>query len=152
MSKNRYKSLAAVFAIILKDEQVLLQKRVNTGYKDGFYDLGTSGHLEENESLKEAMQRELSEELGLSVPLENIQYSSMIHKNDNETGLVYINVYFIITDFTGEPHIMEPEKNAELKWVSLNNLPENLIEDRKIALTNMSEGKAYMELGWNDEK
>lgn len=80
MRKQRYKSLVAVFAIILKDDNVLLQKRINTGYKDGWYDLGTSGHLEENESLEAAMQRELLEELGISVSLDNIQFSSLIHK------------------------------------------------------------------------
>ena len=127
----------------------MLQKRINTGYKDGWYDLGTSGHLEENESLEAAMQRELLEELGISVSLKNVQFLSLIHKNDLETGLVYLNAYFVINKFEGVPKIMEPQKNAELKWVSLNELPVNLIDDRKVALQNMKEKTPYLEIGWD---
>lgn len=65
-----------------------------------------------------------------------------------ETGLVYLNAYFVINKFKGVPKIMEPQKNAELKWVSLNELPVDLIDDRKTALQNMKEKTPYLEIGW----
>lgn len=42
----RYRTLSAVFVMIIKDHKILLQKRKNTGYSDGKYDLAASGHVE----------------------------------------------------------------------------------------------------------
>ena len=151
MSKERFTSRVAVFAIIRQGAEILLQKRVNTGYKDGFYDLGAAGHLEKSESLQMAMQREIQEELGIDVALADIEFSSIVHKNDTETNLEYINTYFVIKKYGGEPSIMEQEKNAELQWVNINNLPNNLINDRKLALENMVNNVPYSEMGWNHE-
>lgn len=48
--KERYGSKVTVFLVLTRTEngrkQVLLQKRCNTGYMDGQYDMACSGHLE----------------------------------------------------------------------------------------------------------
>lgn len=148
MGNERYTSRVAVIAIIRKGDEILLQKRMNTGYKDGFYDFGASGHLEQGESLKMAMKREVEEELGIYVEMGNIAFSSMVHRNDLRTNSEYIYAYFVIEKFTGEPSIMEPDKNSNLQWASVRDLPENLIEDRKIALENITNKVSYSEIGW----
>lgn len=56
------------------------------------------------------MQCELLEGLRVFVSLDNLQFSSLIQKNDLETGLVYMNAYFVINKFEGVPKIMEPQK------------------------------------------
>ena len=61
----RYRTLSAIFVIIIKNNKILLQKRMNTGYEDGKYDLAVSGHVEANESLKDTVIRESFEEIGL---------------------------------------------------------------------------------------
>ena len=53
--KERHKTPSAVFALFFKNNQVLLQKRQNTGYMDGYYDFAASGHVELNESMTEAL-------------------------------------------------------------------------------------------------
>ena len=56
---------------------------------------------------------------------------------------------FKITDYTGEITISEPEKVAELKWFNENELPENIIDSRKIALERFkNNGIFYQEFGW----
>ena len=66
--KERFKSLSAVMLLLTRknenEEEILFQKRKNTGYCDGFYDLSASGHVDANESMKHAMCREAKEELG----------------------------------------------------------------------------------------
>lgn len=40
METEHYRSLVAVYAMVLNDQgEILLLRRVNTGYRDGFYDM-----------------------------------------------------------------------------------------------------------------
>ena len=54
---------AAVYGIIRDSTgKILTVKRKNTGYLDGWYGL-PAGHIEGIETIKEAMQREIQEEV-----------------------------------------------------------------------------------------
>lgn len=147
---TRYKTTAAVFALIFNatHDKILLQKRVNTGTKDGYYDVGAAGHVDEGESMKVAMARELKEELGLTVDADSLEFALMMHKRYRDTNVPYFNGYFIVENYLGTPKIVEPEKNAELIWADINDLPDNLIADRKLAIRNYLQGIAYVEDGW----
>ena len=50
MAKEYFRTLSAVFPIILRREggrtQILLHLRQNTGYMDGFWDVAGSGHVD----------------------------------------------------------------------------------------------------------
>lgn len=143
----RYKTPSAVFAVFIKNSQVLLQKRNNIRYADGMYDFAVSGHVEKNESMMTTLIRECKEELGIDINKKNIEFGTFIHKRDQ--SIVYCNVYFLVRgddDFK----INEPEKCSELKWFYIKDLPEELIEDRRIALENMIHKITYSEMGWND--
>ncbi|WP_429971069.1 NUDIX hydrolase [Fructilactobacillus sp. Tb1] len=149
MKKKRFKTNSAVFAIILDEKQkhILLQKRSNTGCKDGFYDLGTAGHVDGDESMKQALQRELVEEIGINVELDDLIPSSFMHVKYGE-GDFYYNGYFMVKKYTGTPTIVEPDKNAELKWFPIHELPENIIPDRKVGIDNYLNDVHYSEIGW----
>ncbi len=62
--KERYKFICAVYLILIKENKVLLLKRANTGYEDGNYSL-VAGHMDGNETIKQAMIREATEEAGI---------------------------------------------------------------------------------------
>ena len=72
--KDRYKYICAVYLILIKGNQILLLKRVNTGYEDGKYSL-VAGHMDGNETIKQAMIREAREEAGIAI--ENYQNNVM---------------------------------------------------------------------------
>ena len=128
------------------DEEILFQKRKNTGYCDGYYDLSASGHVDDNESMKRAMCREAKEELGIDIKEEDLEFVCIIHINFN--GRIYYNGYFKTDRWCGEPIINEPEKNEELKWFNINNLPSNIVNDRMIAIQNYKSNIKYSEYGW----
>ena len=69
--KERFMIKCAVFLILTKiennKEYILLQRRYNTGILDGQYDVSSSGHLENGETLKESIIRETKEELGIEI-------------------------------------------------------------------------------------
>ena len=149
MSK-RFENPSAVMLILsrLQDgkEEILFQKRKNTGYCDGFYDLSASGHVDANESMKHAMCREAREELGIIIDEKDLEFVCIIHKNSN--GCIYYNGYFKANKWVGKPCINEPEKNEELKWIDINDLPSNIVDDRVIAIENYKNDIKYSEYGW----
>ena len=59
-----FKNIIVTDLLIMRNKEVLLAKRKNTGYKDGEYEL-PGGYLEKNEDLYGAMIREAKEELGI---------------------------------------------------------------------------------------
>lgn len=148
--KVRYQTPSAVFALMFSPDgtQILLQKRQNTGYQDGAYDLAATGHVEAGESLPQALCRELAEELGITVLPSDLSFATMIHKHDRDTDKVYFNGYFKVLKYTGTPQVMEPHKNAGLSWWPVSQLPAELIDDRKLALEKYAKQIPYSELGW----
>ena len=70
-NEKRFKTPSSVALILIRNnngkEEILLQKRKNTGYMDGYYDLGASGHVENKETMKMALIRETKEEIGINI-------------------------------------------------------------------------------------
>lgn len=147
---ERFKCCSAVMLLLVRkkdnQEEVLFQKRKNTGYCDGYYDLSASGHVDANESMKHAMCREAKEELGITINEDDLDFVCMIHKNSN--GNIYYNGYFKANKWKGNPVINEPEKNEELKWININSLPSNIVDDRFMAIDNYKNNIKYSEYGW----
>ena len=151
MSK-RFENPSAVILFLTRinneNEEILLQKRKNTGYCDGFYDLCASGHVDANESMKHAMSREAKEEIGIEIEENDLEFICLIHKYSQ--GCIYYNGYFKANKWSGVPHVNEPEKNEELRWFNINSLPSNIVDDRKMAIDNYIKGIKYSEFGWEN--
>ena len=144
--REHFKTISAVLVVLIKDGKVLLQKRKGTGFADGMWDFSTSGHVEEGESMSDAVKRETREEIG--VDTENADFVGLMHSLGEDGVPRYLGV-FTVTDYDGEPKICEPDKCSELKWFSLDTLPDNVIESRKKALESFVVGsERYLEMGW----
>lgn len=146
---ERFKPRAAVFAILRRGNTVLLQNRKNTGFFDGWYSL-PGGHIEEGEPLREALVREIKEELCLEVTPEQLQFAHLLHRIGPGDTLQYFDMFFEVTDWTGEPVIGEPEKSDELRWTALDQLPEKTVADMRQVLEAVAAGQEYGEAGWDD--
>lgn len=135
---EHYKTLSAIFPIILQKEdndvQILLHRRKNTGYQDGKWDIAGSGHVDEGETAKMAVTRECSEELGIDVKVEDVSFVHLSHRVNNNGGKTYYDIYFEVNRYDGVPKIMEPDKCSDLKWFKINELPSDIIENRKAVL------------------
>jgi 8-oxo-dGTP pyrophosphatase MutT (NUDIX family) len=129
-------------AIVVKDNKILLIKRVTTDNPEYFIFPG--GGVEEGETIEDALKREVKEELSLDI-------SNWKHLFDIEVELppVFINEknqkYFIfrIDEYRGIPEIGGPEKESDsednqhhLIWVPIDNLsgmknlyPEEVINE-----------------------
>ena len=131
---EHHKSYSAIFPILLREgpagREVLLHLRQNTGYQDGTWDIAGSGHVDAGETARQALVRESREELLLSAEPEDA---------------VFAHLYFFLPRYRGEPAIGEPEKCAELRWFSVDALPENMPPTRRDALLHALRGEPYSE-------
>ncbi|MBI4138447.1 MAG: NUDIX domain-containing protein [Candidatus Wildermuthbacteria bacterium] len=124
MAKERFKITPAVYLVLIKENEILLSKRYNTGYFDGYYSF-PAGHLDGGETLTQAMVREAKEEAGIDITPENLR---LVHTmNKLVPGNERIDFFFTTEKWRGEPKNMEPEKCSDLSWFGLNTLPENII-------------------------
>lgn len=145
MTKERFKMIAAVYLLFLKDGQVLLQRRAHTGYEDGNYSL-PAGHVDGNETARATMLREAVEEVGVSVRQDDLAHVLTLHRwcGDHER----IELFFSTTQWEGELQIMEPDKHDDLRWFPIDELPDNTIPYIGAVIQGYQEGKTYLEFGW----
>lgn len=149
MEKERYKCPVAVILILIRYnkstgcKEVLLQKRYNTGYMDRVYDLSSSGHLEKGEFLEDAIIRETAEEIKININKKDLKFSNVVH--DISSDKAYINFNFVCENFEGEPQIGEPHKCSEIIWSDINNLPKNMMCERKHAINNYIQNTQFEE-------
>lgn len=145
--KQRYTLRCAVFLLLTKvednKEYVLLQRRTRTGILDGHYDLACSGHLEEKETIKQAMIREAKEEIGIILTEKDLTFSSTMHARCHDAD--YILITFTCNHYEGIPYINEPHKCDDLNWFAIDNLPDTLANTRKIMIENYRSGNPYTE-------
>ena len=143
-----FKTYSAVFPIILDTSgnttRILLHRRQNTGYQDGKWDIAGSGHVDEGETAKAAVVRECKEELGIDVAIADISFVHLSHRFSPDR--TYYDIYFTVSNYVGTPSIMERNKCSELSWFNVDNLPSDLINCRRIAINEYTNGNLYGEI------
>lgn len=148
---DRHKVIPAVYLVLVNsNEEVLLQKRQGTGYCDGMWGM-VSGHIEAGESMVDGMIREAKEEAGFNIPAEELQFGCMLHRKSDDGERV--DLFFVWEPaHIPEIRIKEPEKCAELKFFSIDELPDNVIPYVEEALECCGEGNPYFEYGWDESE
>lgn len=147
MKREKYRSLVAVYVVLVNDKnELLLARRKNTGYRDGFYEM-PAGHLEDGESLRESAVRELLEETGVKASVDDLEFVEALHRKSTDDR-VYVDFFFRLTKWEGEPSIQEPDKCDHMAWFPMDALPDNIVPHQKYVLTDRAENKTYREVGW----
>lgn len=141
MSSQRFSFHAAVYLLLKKDSKVLFLRRYNTGWNDGFYTL-PAGHLDGNESVIDAMLRESSEEIGITINPSDLKVIHVCHHSDDKE---YIDFYLTTDSWQGEPEISEPDKCDELRWYDTDNLPKNILPNVKSVLDQIKNDSFFSE-------
>ncbi|MBU3925044.1 NUDIX domain-containing protein [Patescibacteria group bacterium] len=145
MPKERFKIIPVSLLILIKDGNILLSRRFNTGHEDGNYGV-VSGHLDGNETFMEAMAREAKEEAGIDIAAKDLEVAHVMHRKSPTDER--IDFYIRANNWQGEPKIMEPNKCDDLKWFSIDNLPANTIPYIRQAIEKIRKKIFYSEFGW----
>ncbi len=144
-ASKKFTLRAAVYLILKEDSRILLARRYKTGYEDGKYSLA-AGHLDGDETLKQAMIREAKEELDIALQEHELELVHTSHRRSN--GLEYIDFYFVAMGWQGDPRIGEPDKCDDLKWYSLDKLPSSTLAYVHQVLTHIEHGVTFSEIGF----
>jgi ADP-ribose pyrophosphatase YjhB (NUDIX family) len=146
MQEERFKVYSAVYLIPIKGSKVLLSRRYNTGWMDGKYSL-ISGHLDGGEPASKAMIREAYEEAKIKVKTKDLIPLTVLHRNSN-SGREYIDFFFAVKKWQGEPEIGELDKYDDLSWFDTKKLPKNTLPYIKDIIKNIKKLPAFSEIGW----
>jgi 8-oxo-dGTP diphosphatase len=137
----RAKFPVTVHLLFFREDQVLLLRRFNTGYADGQYSV-PAGHLEGGETVMAAAAREAEEEVGLKIEANNMSFSTVMHRIEDEER---VDFFIYVDKWRGEPYNAEPDKCDDLCWVDVNELPQNTVPYVRQALGNHLAGIRFAE-------
>lgn len=105
-----------VAAIIRRAKKILITRRRDDVHLAGLWEF-PGGKVEDGESLRSALQREIREELGIDVGVHD-EFFTVEH--DYSTKSVRLH-FFNCTILEGEP---QPMDVADLQWVEPADLPD----------------------------
>lgn len=141
---NRFTLKSAVHLFFIRDGQVLLLRRYNTGYQDGNYSV-VAGHLDGGEKVVDAAAREALEEVGITLHADDIRVVGVMHRlSDDER----IDFFVAIERWQGEVQNMEADKCDDLRWCPLDSLPSNTIPYVRQGIENYINGVWFDSFGW----
>jgi 8-oxo-dGTP pyrophosphatase MutT (NUDIX family) len=143
--KERNKAVPAVYLLLTQEGMILMALRHNTGYQDGNWNV-PSGHVEAGESPKAAMIREAKEEIGIDLAPDDLEFVHVSHRPKHDPTGDRIDFFFRARQWAGELKNAEPEKCAQLRWVSPAHLPENVTPHVRYIIEAVERDKMYSEL------
>jgi len=130
-----------VHLFFFRENQILLLRRFNTGFRDGEYSV-PAGHLDGGETVLPAAIREGKEEVGVDIEETDMTFSSVLHRIEDEER---VDFFVQVHQWQGEPFNAEPDKCDDLRWVAITALPANIIPYVNQALMNHLNGIPFDE-------
>ena len=140
----RFAAVVAVHLFLMRDDQVLMLRRFNTGYEDGNYSV-IAGHIDGQEEIKDAMIREAKEEAGIDISPRDIEVVGVMHRKSEDER---IDFFLSASSWSGEVVNMEPDKCDDLAWFGLDHLPPNTVSYVRRAIENYRQGTWFDSFGW----
>ena len=141
---EKFKLIAEVHLVLIRDGQIPILRRFNTGYEDGNYSV-VAGHVDGAETFRAAMAREAWEEAGLELAPETLNLMHCIHRQSEQERL---SLFFQPQSWHGEPVNREPHLCDDLSWFPLDRRPANTIPYVDGAIRHIQAGRVYSEFGW----
>lgn len=147
---RRFRLKVGVYLVLMRSNEVLLSHRCGTGEGDGFYFL-PAGCLEAGETVTEAMVREAKEEAGITIALQDLRVSHVMHRLQympDGSSFELIDFFFQPEHYEGSLTNTEPDKCDELKFYPLGNLPPTTHPAIRHAIECIRRGQPFSEFGW----
>ncbi len=149
--KHWFKMPLIVMPVIIQDGKVLLGLRKNTGFMDGYYGLPGGKH-DGHEPLKQAVAREVREEVGIICHPGDIEFKSLIHINNphDDRGILPEMAYvvFAVNKFEGQIINAEPDKCEKVEFFPIDQLLVNITDLSRKCIEHAVKGVEYDEVGW----
>ncbi|WP_141582454.1 NUDIX domain-containing protein [Actinomadura sp. WMMA1423] len=132
------------------DGAVLMLRRHNTGYRDGWL-APPAGRIEPGEDVLAAAIREAREETGVTLNRHDAVFSHVMHRTAATLpGPCHAisDYWFTFRRWAGEPHAAEPDRASEALWIDPAAPPADLIPYCAQALAAIGREEAFSVRGW----
>ena len=124
MMKERATRSSAVYVVLKKDGHLLFHRRRHLGYPE--------------ESIIDALQREVREGLGADLRTEDTRIVHVRHHNADDGS--QLDFFYTASAWDGEVQTREPEKNSELVWLKKDALTSDVIPYIRNVLDSLDRG------------
>jgi len=141
---RRFKMVASSYLLLIESDKILLSRRYQTEYMDGWYSL-PAGHVDEGETVEDCLVREVREEIGVGLKKKDIKLAHVIHRKEHD---IRLDFFYICKKYQGKPKNLEPKKCDDLKWFKLDSLPDNILPYINQAIEKHLAGILYSDIGF----
>lgn len=135
-----------VLAFLYKGEDLLLVRRYHANFGDGLYSM-IGGKVEQGETARQAIKREVQEEVGLEIPESTFELVHTFHRKGTDGALVAL-CFKVDISTMAQPYNNEPEKHDDMRFFTIDQLPDNIIPAHKQAIECINHNISYSEHGW----
>lgn len=134
--------IAAAYVVLRQGDEVLVQQRAGTGYRDGHWAV-LAGHVDPGESAHEAAVREAHEEAGVTIDPADLIPLTTLHRFQRFGPQIEqrVDLFFQVTRWSGEATLQEPDKASGMRWVRLVDLPDPFVPHERDVLAYLADGK-----------
>ncbi len=136
--------IPAVCFLLEHEGKWFLGRRQNTGYCDNYLNM-PAGHIDVDETPREAAVREAKEEAGVDVSVEDISFVHVQYNRNAKSENDRTHYYFKVECRDQEPINMEPDKCSEVMWIPAGERLAEFVPFMKEALEAILKGSQYSE-------
>lgn len=146
----KHTNIPASYLILRQENQILLLRRLNTGYHDGDYSL-VAWHVDPGETFTQTIIREAREEAWITLTHEDLNVVHVMHRHSWQgENSERVDVFIEAKKRQGEITNIEPHKCDDLSWFDMDHLPTNIIPCIRHALESIQQWVFYSEFGWEN--
>lgn len=141
--------MVTLFAIVLlqnKHQILLVRRGLNAPFGGGMYSL-VGGKVETGESGLCAVSREVLEETGLQIPVQDFELVHTFHRKGIESEFIALCFKADISQLP-DPINKEPLKHDDMRFFPIEQLPRNILPAHRQALELIQKNIRYSEHNW----
>ena len=133
-----------VWLLLIQDGKIFLLEKQR---EHGFEHRAIGGNVAAGESLKQALKREVMEEVGVEIDEQDLDLQYVIDRKLDATHHK-LHLFFKVNRYKGAPYNKEAHIHQSGEWYHLDKLPEDIGPLVKRAIASLTSNKIYDEYGW----
>lgn len=135
-----------VGVIVIKEvdgKQYVMMHQRRGEHAEGHWGTG-GGHLEVGESLKEGALRELAEEAGTDLVIDDVRFLGVMNFTEMAPKH-YVDISFVARWVSGEPVNQSPRETSDWQWFPMDDLPSPLLPPVRVYLEGLKTGQNFFD-------
>jgi 8-oxo-dGTP diphosphatase len=142
---RHFQLIVDVHLLLVRNGDLLLGRRANTGYGDGAYE-PPSGRLAERETLVEAAVRVAAAQVGIALDPARVTLAHVLHDVSGAGRMAFFlteDLDLLTTGGWTAPSAGPTGSYSDFGWYPLTDLPANMIDRARVAVRNYASGARF---------